>query len=97
MPARVMRVELTEAILEMVRAGQGVAVLAGWAVAPEVRAGRLVARRLGGRGLRGRWLAAVRARQVPEHLRAFIDQMRRAAPAGERGHLRPRSPRLIVA
>jgi len=97
MPARVMRVELTEAILEMVRAGQGVAVLAGWAVGPEVRAGRLVARRLGVRGLRRRWLAAVRARQVPEHLRAFIDQVRRAAPGSEPVRLRPRSRRLIVA
>jgi LysR family transcriptional regulator for metE and metH len=87
MPARVMRVELTEAILEMVRAGQGVAVLAGWAVAPEVRAGRLVARRLGRRGLRRRWYAAVRARHVPEHLRAFIDQVRRVAPAGALGRV----------
>jgi len=96
-PARVLRVELTEAILEMVRAGHGVAALAGWAVAPEVRAGRLVARRLGGRGLHRRWLAAVRARQVPEHLRAFIDQVRRSAPTSEAGRLRPPPRGLSVA
>lgn len=82
-PARVVNVELTEAIVELVRAGQGIAVMASWAVAPEVRAGRLVARRLGRRGLRRRWYAAVRARHVPDHLRAFVDQVRRVAPAGE--------------
>jgi LysR family transcriptional regulator, regulator for metE and metH len=96
MPARVMRVELTEAILEMVRAGQGVAVLAGWAVAPEVRAGRLLARRVGRRGLRRRWYAAVRARQAPEHLRAFIDQVRRLAPAGTLARLRTGTGRSVA-
>lgn len=80
-PGRIVHVELTEAIVELVRAGQGVAVLAGWAVAPELRQGGLVARRLGNRGLRRRWLATVRARHVPDHLLAFIDQVRRVAPA----------------
>jgi LysR family transcriptional regulator for metE and metH len=82
MPARIVHVELTEAIVELVRAGQGLAVMAAWAVAPELRARRLVARRLG-RGLRRRWYAAVRAGHVPDHLLAFIDEVRRVAPAGD--------------
>ena len=79
-PARVVHVELTEAIVELARAGQGVAVMARWAIAPDVRSGRVVTRRLGRRGLRRRWYAAVHARRVPEHLRAFIGQVRRIAP-----------------
>jgi LysR family transcriptional regulator for metE and metH len=79
-PARVVHVELTEAIVELVRAGQGVAAMAAWAIAPDVRSGRVVTRRLG-RGLRRRWYAAVRARRTPEYLRAFIDQVRRVAPS----------------
>jgi LysR family transcriptional regulator, regulator for metE and metH len=92
-PARVVNVELTEAIVELVRAGQGIAVMASWAVAPEVRAGRLLARRLGRRGLRRRWYAAVRARHVPDHLRAFVDQVRRVAPAGELDRRPPHAAR----
>lgn len=79
-PTRVLHVELTEAIVELVRAGQGVAAMAGWAVAPEVRTGRLVARRLGRGGLRRRWYAAVRARRAPEYVMAFIEQIRRVTP-----------------
>ena len=81
MPARVVHVELTEAIVELVRAGQGIAAMARWAIAPDVRSGRVVVRRLGRQGLRRHWYAAVRARRAPDYLRAFIDQVRRTAPS----------------
>jgi LysR family transcriptional regulator for metE and metH len=83
-PARVLHVELTEAIVELVRAGQGIAAMAAWAIAPDVRSGRVVTRRLGRRGLRRRWYAATHARRVPEYLRAFIEQVRRVAPSSSR-------------
>jgi LysR family transcriptional regulator for metE and metH len=83
-PARVLHVELTEAIVELVRAGQGIAAMAAWAIAPDVRSGRVVTRRLGRGGLRRRWYAATHARRVPEYLRAFIDQVRRVAPSSSR-------------
>ena len=79
-PARIVHVELTEALLELVRAGQGVAGLAGWAVAPDVKARRLIAIRLGRRGLRRRWYAALRTRHPP-YVAAFVDQVRRVTPA----------------
>jgi LysR family transcriptional regulator, regulator for metE and metH len=84
MPARVVHVELTEAIVELVRAGQGVAAMARWAIAPDVRAGRVVVRRLGRQGLHRRWFAAVHTRRAPDYLRAFIDQVRRMAPSSAR-------------
>jgi LysR family transcriptional regulator for metE and metH len=81
MPARVLQVELTEAILELVRARHGVAVLAAWAVRPEVDAGRLAARPLAPRRLRRRWHAAARPAQAAlPYVRAFVEQVRRTAP-----------------
>jgi LysR family transcriptional regulator, regulator for metE and metH len=81
-PARLVRVELTEAILELVRAGQGVAVLARWSVAPDLAAGRLVGRPLGPRGLRRSWHAATLKRHaaVP-HLAEFVGLIQRSATA----------------
>ena len=72
-PRRISRVPLTEAILELVRAGLGVSVFARWAVAPQVEAGALVALRLTRRGLRRTW----RAETLPgllehDYARAFV-------------------------
>ncbi len=53
-PARVSAIALTEAIVEMVKAGIGVASLARWAVQPYIDSGSLVAVRLGPKGLESR-------------------------------------------
>src|SRR5262249_47935650 len=45
-PARVSTVPLTEAIIEMVKAGLGISALARWAVNEQIAAGRIVARSL---------------------------------------------------
>jgi LysR family transcriptional regulator, regulator for metE and metH len=81
MPARVLNVELTEAILELVRAQHGVAILASWAVQPDVRAGRVVARPLAPERVRRYWYAAARPRQAAlPYVREFIEQVRKTAP-----------------
>jgi LysR family transcriptional regulator for metE and metH len=54
---RVRKVPLTEAIVEFVAAGLGVSLLPRWIVEPNVRAGRLVARRLTGVDLGRTWSA----------------------------------------
>lgn len=72
-PRQISCIQLTEAIIELVKGGLGVSVLARWAVASEIENGSLVARRLTAKGLRRRWFAAtMRADQTPDHLLHFI-------------------------
>ncbi len=54
-------VEVPEAIVEMVAAGLGTSVLAGWAVRSAIDSGRIVAARVGNEGIRIPWYAATRA------------------------------------
>jgi LysR family transcriptional regulator for metE and metH len=85
-PARLVRVELTEAILELVRAGQGIAVLARWSVVPDLLSGRLVGRPLGPRGLRRSWYVATLKRHAAlPHLTDFVGLIRRAGSAATEG------------
>ena len=72
MPRRVSAIQLTEGIIELVKGGAGVAVLARWAVLPHLKTGELRAVPLTRRGLERRWRAAMlRQRPVPLHLREF--------------------------
>ena len=70
-------VEVPEAIVEMVAAGLGSSVLAGWAVQGAVDSGRILSARVGEQGIRIPWYAATRRggneedrrnRQVAERL-----------------------------
>jgi len=73
-PKRVSRVELTEAIIEMVKAGLGISVMARWAVTPQVAAGTLCALPLTVRGLHRQWGAAViRHKSTPPYLLRFTE------------------------
>jgi LysR family transcriptional regulator, regulator for metE and metH len=80
-PERVEEVQLTEAIIELVRAGLGVAVLARWAVQPIVGSGRLVSRPLTARGLRRQWSAVMlKDHTRTDFIREFIDLLVEHAP-----------------
>jgi LysR family transcriptional regulator for metE and metH len=57
-PAKVSYIQLTEAILEMVKAGLGVTALPRWSVEPAIRAGAVIALRITRRGIQRRWAAA---------------------------------------
>jgi LysR family transcriptional regulator, regulator for metE and metH len=73
-PARISRVDLTEAIVEMVKANLGIAVLARWAIARHLNAATLKALPLGRRGFRRRWHAlTIKSRRQPRHVEAFVD------------------------
>jgi LysR family transcriptional regulator for metE and metH len=73
-PARISRVDLTEAIVEMVKANLGIAILARWAIARHLNAATLKAIPLGRRGFRRKWYAVtVKSRRPSAHLESFVD------------------------
>jgi LysR family transcriptional regulator for metE and metH len=74
MPARISRVDLTEAIVEMVKANLGIAVLARWAIARHLNSATLKALPLGWRGLHRKWYAVtVKSRRPASYLESFVD------------------------
>jgi LysR family transcriptional regulator for metE and metH len=75
-PASVQQVPLTEAIIELVRGGLGLAILAQWAVDPYVKSGSLVAVPLTRRGYERHWRGVTLASAArTAHLRDFIALM----------------------
>ncbi len=79
---RVEEIKLTEAIIELVKAGLGVAVLARWAVRPHVDAGTLVAVRLASSNAARRWHAVtLKETARADYVKAFVDLLARQAPA----------------
>jgi LysR family transcriptional regulator for metE and metH len=93
-PRQVTQVQLTEAMLELVKAGHGLAVVAYWTVAPRVKRGALRARRFTRAGLFRRW-QSVRLRNgpAPGYLLAFEDLLARSCLAALGAPARtPRTP-----
>ena len=82
-PARVSQVPLTEAILELVKAGLGVSVMARWAIEPALKNGAVKAVRIGKRGVYRSWAAVtLRDRVEPKWQREFVTLLsRQALPA----------------
>jgi LysR family transcriptional regulator for metE and metH len=82
-PVRVSAVPLTEAILELVKAGQGVSVMARWAIEPAIASGAIRAVRIGRRGVYRAWLAArLRDRVEPKWQKDFVTLLaRQSLPA----------------
>jgi LysR family transcriptional regulator for metE and metH len=81
-PARVSQVPLTEAILELARAGLGVGVLARWAIEPAIKARTVRALPITRKGTFRTWTAVtLRDRPEPKWQREFVDLLaQRAMP-----------------
>jgi LysR family transcriptional regulator for metE and metH len=80
-PGRIDEVQLTEAIIELVKAGLGISVIARWAVEPIVKSGALVARPLTARGLHRRWSAVMpKDLAKTDFVREFVDLLKEYAP-----------------
>jgi LysR family transcriptional regulator for metE and metH len=86
-PRRMSEIQLTEAIIEMVKAGIGISVLARWAVLPHLQAGTLEAIPLTRSGFHRQWKAAVIAGAVPEYIPEFARLLARGPAAGVKGHV----------
>jgi LysR family transcriptional regulator for metE and metH len=94
-PRQVTRLQLTEAIIELVAAGLGVTIMARWAVQPAVQARAVTALRLGRRGYTRTWYAATRSGDVtPAFQFDLIELLKRhlsSGPAAMRAVHRPHS------
>jgi LysR family transcriptional regulator for metE and metH len=75
-PKRVIQVRITEAIVELVRSGQGIAVLAGWAFNDIDHSG-LTAIRITRTGMKRQWRAVVGQSCNSEHAEALLRSVRR--------------------
>ncbi len=85
LPKSVQLVQLTEAIIELVKADLGIAVLARWAVAPYVATGQLHAARLTRAGHRRQWRAVVLKESAAlPFVRDFAALIARHAPGTQR-------------
>jgi LysR family transcriptional regulator, regulator for metE and metH len=72
-PRRIQEVTLTEAIIEMVKGGLGVAAMARWAVAPQLASGAVIGLPLTATGFHRTWSAAqLRDQHSPAYLQEFI-------------------------
>jgi LysR family transcriptional regulator for metE and metH len=82
-PQSVSFVMLTEALLEMVKAGLGVSVMQTWAIAPALRAGEVRAVPITRDGIHRRWYAVtMKAAATAPYVDAFVDSLAtRALPA----------------
>jgi LysR family transcriptional regulator for metE and metH len=94
-PKEVLPMGLTEAIIEMVKAGLGISVMANWAVAPQLEAKTLAALPLTSRGTRRQWSAAtLKNGFLPDFTHGFVDLLASEAPRifkQAKGRKRPRS------
>ncbi|HYI11233.1 MAG TPA: LysR family transcriptional regulator [Thermoanaerobaculia bacterium] len=76
-PRKVSQVQLTEAIVELVRAGVGVSAVPRWTVARELARGDLAAVRFSKKGLWRKWSAAtLRSADTPAPIAALIELIR---------------------
>lgn len=74
LPRQVSHIELTEAIIEMVKAGLGISVMSQWAVAPKIEAKTLRAVPLTKKGLHRHWNAAmIKNKTIPPYLHKFVE------------------------
>jgi LysR family transcriptional regulator for metE and metH len=72
-PRRVREVALTEAIVSLVKARMGVAVLTRWAVAPQLASGELKAVRVTREGFYREWSTAqLKSKSAPAYVEEFI-------------------------
>ena len=104
-PRYLAEVPVTEVLVEMVRSGLGISVVASWAVLPELDAGELVGVRLTKAGMHCRWFGVWRNRPAtPRYVADFLSVLTEAT-GGEAGAAKsgvplqpvPEVPRAVAA
>jgi LysR family transcriptional regulator for metE and metH len=79
-PKQIVKLPMTEAILEMVKSGLGITVMVKWAAVPQIRSSQIIALPLTEKGVKRIWYSAVvKDRYRPDYVQGFIDQIRENA------------------
>jgi len=76
-PAHIMQVRMTEAIVELARSGQGIAVLAGWAFNDLDNKDRLVPVRITQRVFKRTWRAVINDNCSAKYVSSFVENVRK--------------------
>jgi LysR family transcriptional regulator for metE and metH len=94
-PRQYLNVQLTEAIIEMVKAGLGISVMPRWSVQPQIRSGAVCALPLTREGFYREWSAVMIASKAPpRYLLEFTDLLASCSvPAKQDGSKNIREPR----
>lgn len=75
-PKKVYKIALTEAIVQMVKAGLGVSILPNWIVKPYIVSGELVAIPVTRKGIKRIWYAAtLKNKDIPPYMNVFIGKL----------------------
>jgi len=83
-PRKGYKIALTEAIIQMVKAGMGVAVLPHWVVSPYITSGELSAVPITRRGIKRTWYAAVlKNKELPPYMNMFIRSLAKHLKSSE--------------
>ena len=94
-PSETTSLHATEAVVESVKAGLGIAVIARWAVANSIAAGEVAAVRVGRHGLRRSWYAATLKGRQDEVTKALMEVLR--SDAGKAANRLPARARAVAA
>jgi len=79
LPKKVIYIQLTEAVVEMVKEGMGVAVMANWLAMPYFDSHKLQPVRITRAGLKRAWyIATLKSNNRPRYIESFIQQTRRS-------------------
>jgi LysR family transcriptional regulator for metE and metH len=78
-PKKVIYFQLTEAIIEMVKEGLGVAVMSSWLAKPYVEGGAVKAIRITQSGLKRKWMIASLKNDQPKYLSTFIEYLSKSS------------------
>lgn len=75
-PKKVSKLQLTEAIIEMVKAGIGITVMATWAIKPYLRSKQLLTRPLANQDLKRHWYAVtLNGKNTPRFIDCFVKHL----------------------
>jgi LysR family transcriptional regulator for metE and metH len=80
-PKKLIYIQFTEAVVEMVKEGLGITVLAKWLVQPYINQNKVTALKLGSKGLKRKWyLATLKKGNQTKFMNRFVEHLKLGIP-----------------